>query len=427
MNGSVAIVGAGVIGTVAAIELNRLGYEVTLIDREEPGSSGAASFGNGGWLCPASIIPVSVPSLLWRLPSLLFGKSAPLSGNLGFAIRNAPHFLRFVTSGLTHKRVRHKAAALSTLLSDSVARHQALAMEAGLAQLIRKDGLLYTYGTERAFRRDLGWWRLRRDLGVNWTFLDGKTLRAEEPGIQRDCFGAVLVIDGGHCIDPAAYVRGLADYAQRCGVHFLRAEVTQLIHADQRLVGLETSNGTFAFDAAVICGGAHSRPLAQGIGDDPPLLSERGYHVGLPPGQRLRRPVMFDDALMVATPMAGGTRLAGQVEIAAPETAPDWSRAQALLDLARGYLGALPADIRQPCVSVWMGCRPAVADELPIIGRATNLNNAHFAFGHGFTGLGAAPATAALVCCSLQPGRATNPQNSPFSPQRFPARPGRAL
>ncbi len=39
----------------------------------------------------------------------------------------------------------------------------------------------------------------------------------------------------------------------------------------------------------------------------------------------------------------------------------------------------------------------------------------------------AAPATAALVCCSLQPGRATNPQNSPFSPQRFPARPGRAL
>lgn len=427
MNGSVAIVGAGVIGTVAAIELNRLGYDVTLIDREKPGSRGAASFGNGGWLCPASIIPVSVPSLLWRLPSYLFGKSAPLSGNLGFAIRNAPHFLQFVTSGLTHKRVRYKAGALSTLLSDSVERHQALAREAGLAQLIRKDGLLYTYGTERAFRRDLSWWNLRRDLGVSWTFLDGKTLRAEEPGIERDCFGAVLVNDGGHCIDPAAYVRGLADYAREGGVHFIRAEVTKLIHADQRLAGLETSQGTFAFDAAVICSGAHSRSIVQGIGDDPPLLSERGYHVGLPPGQGLKRPVMFDDALMVATPMADGIRLAGQVEIAAPNAAPDWSRAQALLDLAHGYLGKLPADIRQPGVSVWMGCRPAIADELPVIGRATNLNNVQFAFGHGFTGLGAAPATAALVGHSLQSGRAINPQNSPFSPQRFPVRTSRAL
>ncbi|EJC74979.1 glycine/D-amino acid oxidase, deaminating [Rhizobium leguminosarum bv. trifolii WSM2012] len=427
MNGSVAIVGAGVNGTVAAIELNRLGYEVTLIDREEPESRGAASLGNGGWLCPASIIPVSVPSLLWRLPSYLFGKSAPLSGNPSFGIRNAPHFLRFVTSGLTHKRVRLKSGALSTLLSDSVARHQALAREAGPTQLIRKDGLLYIYGTERAFRRDLPWWNLRRDLGVSWTLADGKRLRAEEPAIERNYFGAVLVIDGGHCVDPAAYVKGLAEYAQKCGVHFLRAEVTQLIHAGQRLAGPETSNGTFALDAAVICGGAHSRPLVQWIGDDPPLLSERGYHVGLPSGQGLRRPVMFDDALMVATPMFAGIRLAGQVEITTPETAPDWSRAQSLLDLARVYLGVLPADIQQPGVSVWMGCRPAVADELSVIGRATNIKNVHFAFGHGFAGLGAALATAALVGRSLQSGRATNPQHSPFSPQRFPARTSRAL
>ncbi|MBN9053229.1 MAG: FAD-binding oxidoreductase [Rhizobiales bacterium] len=131
---------------------------------------------------------------------------------------------------------------------------------------------------------------------------------------------------------------------------------------------------------------------------------------------------MFDDALMVATPMIDGIRLAGQVEIAGPDSPPDWSRAQALLDLARRYFGALPGDIRQPGVSVWMGCRPAIADELPVIGRATNMENVHFAFGHGFTGLGAAPATAALAARSLQSGHASPPQAYPFSPQRFPVR-----
>ncbi|QRI66795.1 FAD-binding oxidoreductase (plasmid) [Shinella sp. PSBB067] len=427
MKGSVAIVGSGVIGTVTAIELNRIGYDVTLIDREEPGSSEAASSGNGGWLCPASIIPVSVPSLIWRLPSFLFGKSAPLSGNVGFAIRNAGHFARFVNSGLTHNRVRNKATALSSLLSDTMARHQALAKEAGLQHLIRGDGLLYTYSSERAFRRDLCWGNLRRDLGVNWTFLDGRTLRTEELGIERACFGAVLVTNAGHCIDPAGYVRGLADHARRRGTNFIKADVTRLIHSGQRLAGFETSKGMFAFDAAVICSGAHSRPLAQEIGDDPPLLGERGYHVTLRDGQRLRRPVMFDDALMVATPIVDGTRLAGQVEIATPGSPPDWSRAQALLDLAGGYLGGLPANIRQSGVSVWMGRRPAIADELPVIGRATNVENVHFAFGHGFTGLGAAPATAELVRHSLQSGRATSPKDAPFSPQRFPVRTSRAL
>lgn len=421
MKGKVAIIGGGIIGTVTAIELNRLGHEVVVIDREAPGSSGAASFGNGGWLCPASIIPVSVPSLIWRLPYFILGKSAPLSGNLRFAIRNVRHFMQFVNSGLTSRRVLHKAEALSSLLSNSADRHLELAKEAGLEQLIKKDGLLYTYNSEQAFRTDLGWWDLRRDLGVKWKFLNGNTLQQEEPGIERDCFGAVLVEDGGHCTDPAAYTKGLADHARQRGVTFIEANVTRLIHSDGLLSAIETTVGPLDFDAVIVCAGAHSRPLAYQVGDDPPLISERGYHVTVAMEQRLRRPVMFNDALMVATPMLSGTRFAGQVEISAQDSPPDWSRAGALLDLARRYFGSLPADIGQPGVSVWMGHRPAIADELPVIGRATRVGNVYFAFGHGFTGLGAAPATATLIGSFLQKNGVIPNENSPFSPQRFPA------
>ena len=41
---SVAVIGAGIIGTVAACFLRREGHEVTLYDRDAPGSG--ASFGD---------------------------------------------------------------------------------------------------------------------------------------------------------------------------------------------------------------------------------------------------------------------------------------------------------------------------------------------------------------------------------------------
>ena len=42
----VAIVGAGIIGTTIALVLQRRGYQVTLIDKNEPGMG--CSYGNGG-------------------------------------------------------------------------------------------------------------------------------------------------------------------------------------------------------------------------------------------------------------------------------------------------------------------------------------------------------------------------------------------
>ncbi len=415
----IAVIGSGIIGVTCAIELNRLGHAVTVFDREPPGSRAAASFGNGGWLCPASIIPVATPDLWRTLPSFVFGASAPLGGRIGYALRHAGHFLRFLASGGSQAKVRHKAAALAQLLANSADLHLALAREAGLSHLIRKDGLLYTYRTRDALNRDRAWWQLRRDLGVSWSFLDGAALRGQEPEIAPDCHGAILVEQGGHCTDPAAYVAGLAAFARSRGVRFEIAAVERLGFDGQRLTHIETSAGRFGCDGAVVCCGAFSRPLALQSGARPSLLAERGYHVTVEQAPRLNRPVMFDDALMVATPMAAGMRFAGQVEIAAPDSPPDWRRAEALLRLAGRYLPGLPVSLDAPGVSKWMGNRPAMADELPVIGRSPARENVYYAFGHGYTGLGGAPATARLLGQALQANAPADAALSPFSPGRL--------
>ena len=68
----VAVVGAGVVGTAVALELRRRGAQVTLIDRDAPGSG--CSAGNSGALSPGSVAPLALPGVLagtWSLATAL--------------------------------------------------------------------------------------------------------------------------------------------------------------------------------------------------------------------------------------------------------------------------------------------------------------------------------------------------------------------
>ncbi len=65
---SIAVIGAGVIGSAIACALAREGRRVLLIDRAPPGEAGA-SFGNAGHIATELLEPLPSPTLLfgfWR-------------------------------------------------------------------------------------------------------------------------------------------------------------------------------------------------------------------------------------------------------------------------------------------------------------------------------------------------------------------------
>ena len=66
MKSSIHVLGAGIVGISCALELQRRGYRVTLIDRRGPGKE--ASSGNAGLLSYSNITPLASPALLPRLP-----------------------------------------------------------------------------------------------------------------------------------------------------------------------------------------------------------------------------------------------------------------------------------------------------------------------------------------------------------------------
>lgn len=414
------VIGAGIVGVCCALALLRDGWCVTLLEPGEPGGEQAASYGNGAWLSPSSVVPMSMPGLWRNVPGYLLDRDGPLVIRWGALPRLAPWLLAFLRAGATVPRVEATARALAALLLDAPARHEVLAAQAGVGHLVQRRGLLYAYPDRAAFDAEALAWRLRRDNGVRWDEWNDVDLRARVPALApRYRFGA-WVSGGGHCTDPGAYVAALAAQGVREGARLHRGRALDFELAGGRLAAVRlVDGGRLPCDLAVVAAGVASKALARAVGDRVLLASERGYHVELPHAPlELPLPVMPSDGKMANVSLAGRFRISGQVELASVDAAPDWRRAEILLSHARntyGALAALPADAPR---RRWMGHRPSTPDGRPVIGMSSRSAQVLHAFGHGHVGLAAGPVTGQLIA-ELASGRTPSRDLAPYLPQRF--------
>jgi D-amino-acid dehydrogenase len=415
----VVVIGAGIAGAASAVELLRDGHSVTLVEPGEVGGEQAASYGNGAWLSPSSVVTMSHPGLWKDVPRYLRDPLGPLAIRWAHFPRVIPWLLRFLASGSTKAKVHAIGRALRPLVADAPARHEKLATEAGVGDLIKRQGLLYAYPNRAAFETDSLAWEVRAATGVKWLELDENHLRQREPGLNRSYTFGILIEDGGHCLDPGGYVAALAKHAARSGATIRKAKALGFVIERTRLRAVRTSDGNIACDKAVICAGAWSRTLASEAGDDVVLESERGYHAMIPaPEVGPRYPTMPTDVKASITNTRGGLRIAGQVELAGLDAAPNWKRAQILLEHLKRVFPGVPQDLTTDHVKVWMGHRPATPDALPVIGIASGCSDIVYGFGHGHIGLAAGAVTGRLVA-DLISGKPPVIDPAPYSARRF--------
>jgi D-amino-acid dehydrogenase len=412
----VVVIGAGIVGAACAVELLRDGHRVTIIEPGEPGGEQAASYGNGTLLNPSSVIPMSSPGLWRKVPGYLSDPLGPLTIRWSYLPRLLPWLWRFARAGATADRVAATARALQPLLQGAPERHRRLADEAGVADLITRQGVLFVFPSRDDFVAEGLSWRLRRENGVRWLELSEEELRQREPTLDRHYKFALLVEENGQCRDPGAYVNALVRHACGAGAAHRRARATGLRIEAGKLRAVRTDAGDVDCDKAVIAAGAWSKALAAEAGDRVPLETERGYHVVIEnPGVAPRYPVMPSDGKMACVMTPQGLRLAGQVELAGLAAAPNWQRAEVLRKFARNVFPGLADDAQ---VKQWMGHRPSTPDGLPCIGPASGCADVIHAFGHGHVGLTAGAATGRVVA-DLVSGKPPSIDLAPYAATRF--------
>jgi Glycine/D-amino acid oxidases (deaminating) len=408
----ICVIGAGIIGTSAALALSRDGHEVVLLDRE--GMAAGASKGNAGAFAFADVIPLATPGIMKKAPKWLLDPLGPLSIPPAYAVKIAPWLIRFWRASWRD----HYAAALkaqSEMMRVSKEALDTLVSDLDLSDLIRPEGQLQLYEGEAAFQASQTNWEERRRVGVVFEFLSSPEAIAEiQPGIDPRFTHAGFTPEWKNVTDPAVWSRRIAEEAQRFGTTFVRREVIRIEPAEQSAV-VHSTDGAETFDRVVLAAGAYGNPLLKSLGLKLPLETERGYNTTLPAGAfDLKTHLTFSDHGFVVTKIGDGVRVGGAVELGGMTLPPHMARARALLTKAKRFLPELKTDGG----TEWMGFRPSMPDSLPVIGAHPDTSSVVFAFGHGHLGLTQSAGTARVVA-DLIAGRRPPLDLHPFRPTRF--------
>src|SRR5215472_11960135 len=310
----VGVIGAGMVGVCAASYLQRDGHSVFLVDPNTPGEG--ASFGNAGAFNASSVTPMSSPGIIKKVPGWLRDPLGPLSLRWSYLPAILPYLWRFVRAG-TEEKVHAQARALRPLVGATLSALEPLVKDAGAEQLVHQRGHLYVYRSAESLAKDRLAWTLRRENGVEVDEFDADELRQLEPTLSRDYVRGLLVRENGQTSDPFGLVSAFAELFRRQGGEIVQARALGFRLDGKRLTAIMTDRGDEACDAAVVCAGAYSKPLAASLGDRVPLETERGYHLMIrDPEVMPRIPTADADGKFVATPMETGLRFAGTVELA---------------------------------------------------------------------------------------------------------------
>ena len=405
--GHVGVIGAGIVGVSTALYLQRDGRRVTLIDAGRPGEG--TSFGNAAVIAAGSAEPVAMPGIIWRVPGMLMDPLGPLAIRWRYLPKLLPWLAQFVLAS-RHWRVEEHSKALAALSKRSLDAYRTLTGAIGIDDMIREEGWLSVYRSDAGFAGAKEELDLLARRGMKFEILKREEIRQFEPTLGDRFEHAVWHREHAHTVDNFLLVQKLAQHFVANGGTILRERALDFVIGADGPTHIVTERGRHAVDAVVVAAGAWSKNLAAKLGHWVPLETERGYHVMLPhAGVAPRMPIHMGDHGFVATPLAGGLRFAGTVELGGLDLPPNWRRAEVLLKDGRRVFPTIDTTDRR----YWMGFRPSVPDSVPVISRGARHPNTYFAFGHGHLGLTYGAVTGRLIA-DMMAGRDPGLDMTPF-------------
>ena len=406
----IGIVGAGIQGISNALFLQKKGFQVTIFDRDEPGSP-AASYGNAGHFSPYASVPINRPDVLTDVPSMLLSSTGPLALKWNYVLKMMPWFLQFIRN-CTTKKMMHTAKNMHQILDLALPAYDELFDEIELGGLVEKKGILYIWNDQSLKSRDLEI-KVRNELGVDQQVVTPKEIHDLEPNLKPIYHGGVYYQYGRHARNPKKILLKLYDLFLKKGGKFLKINVKDINFNDEKPV-IKTEIQSFLFDKIVIACGSFSKKLTDNLDEKIPLDTERGYHVHFKDCDHLlSRPVIFQNRGFGITPMEQGLRVVGTVEFGGLDNPLSKLRVKNLINNAKYMMGDLPEHEDE-----WLGFRPTLPDYLPVIGPSKKYKNVFYCFGHHHLGWTLGPISGKIISAMIAEEN-TNLDLKPYSSLRF--------
>jgi D-lysine oxidase len=408
----VIVLGAGIVGISAALQLQARGRDVVVVDRGAV--AGETSYGNTGIVQSEAVFPYVFP----RNPREILRAALNRDPRAEIRYSALPSIAPWVWRYFRHSGPKARLAsarAMRPLAARSVAEHEAFAGPAGSGALLRKSGWI------KAFRSEKGRQMVMREVeelqpyGVKSVALDRAELAALEPHLSDLVAGGVHFTEPSTTSDPAALIKSYADLFVARGGRLLSGDARALQQSGDGW-SLAADAATLHASEAVIALGPWSSDIFKALGYRFPLGVKRGYHMhfGATGNATLSRPVLDAEFGYVLTPMTRGIRMTTGAEFARRDDPPSSAHFDRLEPIARTFFPL--AEKRD--AQLWLGRRPCLPDMLPIVGAAPRHKGLWFDFGHQHLGLTFGPVTG-LLLAQLMTGEAAFTDPSPYRAERF--------
>jgi D-amino-acid dehydrogenase len=412
----ILILGGGIIGLSTAYALLKRGHAVTVLERG-PEDSASCAVGSAGMICPSHFVPLAAPGMVALGLKWMWNPESPFYIKPRFNLdlmKWGWNFLRAANA----KQADAASLALRDLSLESRRLYLELAQEWGPELGLEQRGMLMLCQTEHALEEESATAAKARVLGIPAETISADAAAKLDPNIQMNLHGAVYFPQDCH-LHPRSLMNALKRGIQTLGGKILwQCPVQRILSQGRSITGVETPQGTLKGDEYLICGGAWSPELAQQLNISLPMQAGKGYSLTLPnPPAVAELCSILVEARVAVTPMAGGMRFGGTMEIAGTDESINPRRIKGIIRGATRYFPQFKeSDFAG--IQPWSGLRPCSPDGLPYLGRCRNYENLSAATGHAMLGLSLAPATGAVMAALLSGEQP--PSLSPlFNPDRF--------
>ena len=411
----VLVIGGGIIGLSCAYYLAKAGKNVRLLEQDAIGADTAASYGNCGLVFISHLVPLCAPGTIRHEMMRRLQGGSPLYIKLAPNVKRFKWFLNFARKCNT----RHTAYAIKArgnILQNSIELLVKLFQEEHIECDWEEKGVLMVFKSRSEMLKYGKTNDLMKPYGLDAVSLVGDELFDLEPALGKEVYGAWFHKKDSH-LRPDKLLSAWQQVLLKMGVAIEEnCRLEKLVAENRQIRHAETTGGIYSADEYVLATGAWTPQLTDRLKLSLPVEPGKGYSLTMArPAVCPAIPCYFSELSVVATPWKSGFRLGGTMEFSGFNSDIFARRVQNLIAGANEYL---KAPVVEPVMEEWVGMRPMVYDDLPIIDRAPNHPNLVVATGHGMQGISMATSTGKLVM-EIITGRRPHIDPAAFGIRRF--------